>query len=94
MIQLFENTEFTSKVQASVDINTTGVIYLWDNVIVYTTFLRNKICVYLFTKNREEAENFLNLVKVPKINEERKNIYSFLVKSADSGIVEKKINVR
>ena len=90
MIQLMKDPEFTSGIITSVEISRMGTIYLWKNMIVYLTYLRNKIWVYLCVRNREEAENFLKLVKIPKISRKKRNMYSFLVKS-ENGIDERKL---
>lgn len=90
MIRLMNNPKFISEIKTSVEISRIGTIYYWKNMIVWLSYLRNRIWVYLFTKNREEAESFLKLVTIPKINEKKRNMYSFLVKS-ENGIDERKL---
>jgi hypothetical protein len=84
------NPEFISEIKTSVEISRTGTVYYWKNMIVWLSYLRNRIWVYLFTKDREEAESFLKLVTIPKINKKKRNMYSFLVKS-ENGIDERKL---
>ena len=90
MIQLMNNPEFISEIKTSVEISRIGIIYYWKNMIVWLSYLRNRIWVYLFTKDREEAESFLKLVTIPKISKKKRNMYSFLVKS-ENGIDERKL---
>jgi hypothetical protein len=90
MIRLMNNPEFISEIKTSVEISRIGTIYYWKNMIVWLSYLRNRIWVYLFTKDREEAESFLKLVTIPKINKKKRNMYSFLVKS-ENGIDERKL---
>ena len=90
MIRLMNNPEFISEIKTSVEISRTGTVYYWKNMIVWLSYLRNRIWVYLFTKDREEAESFLKLVTIPKINKKKRNMYSFLVKS-ENGIDERKL---
>jgi hypothetical protein len=90
MIRLMNNPEFISEIKTSVEISRIGTIYYWKNMIVWLTYLRNRIWVYLFTKDREEAESFLKLVTIPKISKKKRNMYSFLVKS-ENGIDERKL---
>jgi len=90
MIRLMNNPEFISEIKTSVEISRIGTIYYWKNMIVWLSYLRNRIWVYLFTKDREEAESFLKLVTIPKISKKKRNMYSFLVKS-ENGIDERKL---
>jgi hypothetical protein len=90
MIRLMNNPEFISEIKTSVEISRTGTVYYWKNMIVWLSYLRNRIWVYLFTKDREEAESFLKLVTIPKISKKKRNMYSFLVKS-ENGIDERKL---
>ena len=90
MIRLMNNPEFISEIKTSVEISRIGTIYYWKNMIVWLSYTRNRIWVYLFTKDREEAESFLKLVTIPKINKKKRNMYSFLVKS-ENGIDERKL---
>lgn len=90
MIRLMNNSEFISEIKTSVEISRIGTIYYWKNMIVWLSYLRNRIWVYLFTKDREEAESFLKLVTIPKISKKKRNMYSFLVKS-ETGIDERKL---
>ena len=90
MIRLMNNPEFISEIKTSVEISRVGTVYYWKNMIVWLSYLRNRIWVYLFTKDREEAESFLKLVTIPKINKKKRNMYSFLVKS-ENGIDERKL---
>ena len=90
MIRLMNNPKFISEIKTSVEISRIGTIYYWKNMIVWLSYLRNRIWVYLFTKDREEAESFLKLVTIPKINKKKRNMYSFLVKS-ENGIDERKL---
>jgi hypothetical protein len=90
MIRLMNNPKFISEIKTSVEISRIGTIYYWKNMIVWLSYLRNRIWVYLFTKDREEAEGFLKLVTIPKINKKKRNMYSFLVKS-ENGIDERKL---
>ena len=90
MIRLMNNPEFISEIKTSVEISRIGTIYYWKNMIVWLSYLRNRIWVYLFTKDREEAESFLKLVTIPKISKKKRNMYSFLVKS-ETGIDERKL---
>ena len=90
MIRLMNNPEFISEIKTSVEISRIGIVYYWKNMIVWLSYLRNRIWVYLFTKDREEAESFLKLVTIPKISKKKRNMYSFLVKS-ENGIDERKL---
>ena len=90
MIRLMNNPKFISEIKTSVEISRTGTVYYWKNMIVWLSYLRNRIWVYLFTKDREEAESFLKLVTIPKISKKKRNMYSFLVKS-ENGIDERKL---
>jgi hypothetical protein len=90
MIRLMNNPKFISEIKTSVEISRIGTIYYWKNMIVWLSYLRNRIWIYLFTKDREEAESFLKLVTIPKISKKKRNMYSFLVKS-ENGIDERKL---
>lgn len=89
--KLLGNPEFISGVRASVEISRFGLLYLWNSVIVYMSYIKNKFWVYLFAEDREEAEKFLSLVEIFEISRKKSNVYSFLVKN-DNGVEEKKLS--
>lgn len=90
IISLFENEEFKSKVIAGVELGRVGNIYLWNNVIVFLSNQKSRVNITLLVKDQTEAEEFIKILKTLRLDNRRKNMYTFLIKS-DEGLKERKL---